>query len=275
MAAEPVMRRLLEVLDDFELALMHADREARLRAVPARRGARLREARWTRSRPRGSSGSTREGKPFDPVAARGADADGRGRRRAGRGRRAAARLHAEADACSVPPACGSNRGSDGDDDRERRRGPPGVVRQGLLPGPRCAQERVGAATSRRRTASSRRSSIPTRTPATSDAEERFKEISAAYDVLGDEEKRDELRPRPRDGRVRVRRRASGRRRRAPAGPAGWPGRRAATQTVDVDLGDLLGGMFGGARPARGRGGRGPPRGAPTSRPRSGSRSRTR
>ena len=43
--------------------------------------------------------------------------------------------------------------------------------------------------SRRPTASSRSSTTRTRTPGTREAEERFKEISAAYDVLGDAEKR--------------------------------------------------------------------------------------
>ena len=51
-------------------------------------------------------------------------------------------------------------------------------------------------TSPRRTASWRASCTPTRTPATPAAEERFKEVSAAYDVLGDETKRDGVRRGP-------------------------------------------------------------------------------
>ena len=45
MAAEPVMRRLLEVLDDFELALLHANDDVDRDRLPEGRGARLREAR--------------------------------------------------------------------------------------------------------------------------------------------------------------------------------------------------------------------------------------
>jgi molecular chaperone DnaJ len=84
-----------------------------------------------------------------------------------------------------------------------------------------------------------------------EAEERFKEISSAYDVLGDEDKR--------KGYDRVREMgaqgfggfgpggaagwsdASG----GPGAGAGWPGG-VRYEQVDVDLGDLLGGMFGGA-----------------------------
>ena len=86
----------------------------------------------------------------------------------------------------------------------------------------------------RRTASSRASTTPTPTRATPTAEERFKEISAAYDVVGDEEKRkeyDEVRRLGPDGRRgfggRCRRaRAAGlhvqRRRRRPRRPARQP-----------------------------------------------------
>ena len=79
MAAEPVMRRLLEVLDDFELALMHAGEDvdsdrllkgvelvyAKLLDALAGRGARAHPGR---------------GRPVRPGAARGPDADRRGRR---------------------------------------------------------------------------------------------------------------------------------------------------------------------------------------------------
>ena len=43
-AAEPLVRRLLEVLDEFDLALMAAEQQPGVRPVPARRRAGLREA---------------------------------------------------------------------------------------------------------------------------------------------------------------------------------------------------------------------------------------
>jgi molecular chaperone DnaJ len=78
-----------------------------------------------------------------------------------------------------------------------------------------------------------------------DAEDRFKEISAAYDVVGDEEKRvsyDRVREMSAQGFG-----VSG----GGQGAGGWPGTGAGWpggvryEQVDVDLGDLLGGMFGG------------------------------
>jgi molecular chaperone DnaJ len=87
---------------------------------------------------------------------------------------------------------------------------------------------------------------PDNNPGDTAAEERFKEVSAAYDVVGNDERRKEY--------DEVRR----------LGPAtaGFPGGGAGPggfQFQDADLGDLLGGLFGrGAR--GGRGGRGPHRG---------------
>jgi molecular chaperone DnaJ len=78
-----------------------------------------------------------------------------------------------------------------------------------------------------------------------EAEDRFKEISGAYDVIGDEEKRasyDRVREMSAQGFG-----ASG----GGAGSGGWPGTGSGWpggvryEQVDVDLGDLLGGMFGG------------------------------
>jgi molecular chaperone DnaJ len=69
------------------------------------------------------------------------------------------------------------------------------------------------------------------------AEDRFKEISAAYDVLGNEEKRTSY------DRVRE----------MGAGAGGWPGG-VRYEQVDVDdLSDLFGGLFGGAGRRGGRG----------------------
>ena len=95
------------------------------------------------------------------------------------------------------------------------------------------------------------------------AEERFKEISAAYDVLGDEARRKEYDEVRRLGPV-----AGG------FGPggfgAGGPGGQAGGFSFDVgaeDMGDLLSNLFGGrGRDAAGEGAGSPPSGVPTSRP---------
>jgi molecular chaperone DnaJ len=100
---------------------------------------------------------------------------------------------------------------------------------------------------------------PDANPGNKDAEERFKEVSAAYDVIGDEEKRasyDRVREMGASGSWSGFPGGAGGG--APGG-AGWPGG-VRYETVDFDLGDLLGGMFGGAGRARGRQAR-PQRGA--------------
>ena len=102
---------------------------------------------------------------------------------------------------------------------------------------------------------------PDANPGNTDAETRFKEIAAAYDVLGDEDKRkryDEVRDMG----------ASGFGGFGPggAGAAGWPGGSpgGGTRYVNVedlgDMGDLFGGLFGGAARGRARGAARPQRG---------------
>jgi molecular chaperone DnaJ len=84
---------------------------------------------------------------------------------------------------------------------------------------------------------------PDANPGNAEAEERFKEISAAYDVIGDEERRGSY--------DRVREMGPGGF--GPGGPrgaAGWPGG-VRYEQADFDLEDLLG-AFG--RAGRGRGG---------------------
>jgi molecular chaperone DnaJ len=97
-----------------------------------------------------------------------------------------------------------------------------------------------------------RENHPDAKPGDDAAEERFKEISAAYDVLGDETKRaeyDEVRRLGPMGGF------------ANGGPGGFTYNMG--DAADGGLGDLLGQMFGRARGGRGRGasGVGPQRGA--------------
>jgi molecular chaperone DnaJ len=95
---------------------------------------------------------------------------------------------------------------------------------------------------------------PDANPGNKEAEDRFKEVSAAYDVLGDAEKRkqyDQVREMGAGGFTGFG---------APGGTGGWPGGgrvRVEGFPFDVegfsdagDLGDLFGGLFGGARGGR-------------------------
>src|SRR5688572_22287941 len=78
-------------------------------------------------------------------------------------------------------------------------------------------------------------------------EDRFKEISAAYDVLGDEDRRKEYDEVRRLGPMGF----------GPEGTSGFGGPGGGSFNFDVgDLGDLFGGLFGRGRP----GGGGRPRG---------------
>jgi molecular chaperone DnaJ len=91
---------------------------------------------------------------------------------------------------------------------------------------------------------------PDKNPGDAAAEERFKAVSSAYDVLGDEVKRKEY-----DEVRRLGPMAGGMR---GGGPGGF-----SFNVGDVqggDIGDLLGQMFGGAGRRAGRGGVGPQRG---------------
>lgn len=88
---------------------------------------------------------------------------------------------------------------------------------------------------------------PDANPGNEEAEERFKEISAAYDVVGDEDKRkqyDQVRDMAASGFG------------AGGFPGGAGGGRVRFEDVGFsdlgDLGDLLGGLFGGGRRGRGR-----------------------
>lgn len=111
---------------------------------------------------------------------------------------------------------------------------------------------------------------PDKNPGNTVAEERFKEVSAAYDVLGNEDKRKEYDEVRKLGPI-----GGGFGRSGPGGPGG-PGaggfRFDPNDFEGADLGDLFGQMFGqargrgpgGGRTARGGAGVGPRRGADVS-----------
>ena len=103
-----------------------------------------------------------------------------GRRRARRLRGHAARAtRGRAGCCARPWSRSRTRSPDGPAAR--------VVREGLLPGPRRGRDAPPPRRSRARTGSSSREYHPDANPGDAAAEERFKEVSAAYDVVGDAE----------------------------------------------------------------------------------------
>ena len=184
MAAEPVMRRLLEVLDDFELALMHAgedvDSDRLLKGVELVY-AKLLDALQAEGLERIQA----EGAPFDPELHEALDADRRGRGRAARGR-------------GLPPGLRAARPGDPPRRRARRAGLSRMAATeefrrewfekdyyAILGVPKNASQ-AEIKKAYRKLAQQHHPDTNAGNPA---AEERFKEVSSAYDVLGDEKKR--------------------------------------------------------------------------------------
>ena len=104
---------------------------------------------------------------------------------------------------------------------------------------------------------------PDKNPGDKAAEDRFKRITAAFDLLGDAEKRAKFDRGEidADGREQYRGFSGGGRGGGGFGQGGFGGGGARTTFDDIDLEDIFGGMFGGggARP-RGGAARGPARG---------------
>ena len=104
---------------------------------------------------------------------------------------------------------------------------------------------------------------PDKNPGDAAAEDRFKRITAAFDLLGDAEKRAKFDRGEidADGREQYRGFSGGSRGPGGFGQGGFGGGGARTTFDDIDLEDIFGGVFGGGG-ARSRGGaaRGPARG---------------
>ena len=210
MAAQPVVMRLLEVLDEFDLALMAADRApdfeqfrkgvelvyAKLAGRAAGGGARADRRRGQAVRSRRST--RRSCRPATARAIR------TWRRSSGRDTGCAGR-------CSAPRACASNDGEgasplNGDVRREWFE----KDYYQVLGVPKNAS----AAEIKKAYRKLAQQFHPDANPGNEEAEERFKEISAANDVVGDQEKRARYDRGARDGRLGGRRgwvpRAAGR-----------------------------------------------------------------
>jgi DnaJ-class molecular chaperone len=102
---------------------------------------------------------------------------------------------------------------------------------------------------------------PDTNPGNKNAEERFKKVSAAFDIVGDPDKRKKFDAGQidADGRETFAGMGGGFGAGGPWGPGGPGGRPGQggfrTETFEgVDLGDILGEMFGGGRPGGGRAG---------------------
>ena len=212
-ASERLVKQLLPVLDDLERAL-EAAADARGGAARGRRPARPPRAR-RRARARGPRRG-RDRRRVRPAHAGGAARRSRPRRTRAPSSRCCRRATGSATACSGPRAWSSSAGG-------AAAGVAWLARSTSRSASRRTRRRTR---SRRRTASSRASTTRTRTPATTAAEARFKEVQHAYDVLSDPEKRKQY---DRFGR------ANGR-------PGPGP---TNVDFGDFDLGDIFGGLFGG------------------------------
>lgn len=101
---------------------------------------------------------------------------------------------------------------------------------------------------------------PDKNPGNKEADERFKRITAAFDILGDKDKREKFDRGEidADGREQFRGFGGGGNAggRGPGGfgqsPFGQGGARGGFENIDLD--EIFGGMFGGGRPGGGRGG---------------------
>ena len=232
-------RELLPVLDAFD--------GARRATAPTRASSRLRRAARRRS---SKAGLER----IDPAGSRSTRTSTRPCMHEpgdGEASRASPRSCAPATAgragCCARPWCKVTAA------RERDGSAAGVVREGLLRGPRRARKARPRRRSPRAYRKLAKQYHPDANAGDKDAEERFKEISAAYDVLGDAEKRkeyDEVRQMVGAESAPV---ASAARR--PRRSGGF--RRPLRDVGDMGgLGDILGNLFGGRAAGAGAAGRG-------------------